>query len=71
MSDIPIVALVFFMASGITFVIAIFVLIKVIHCNRSSSKENEEKLTLLNEVMLIHTNEKIECQSQITGMKSE
>lgn len=71
MNDISIASLVLFIASGIFFAIAIVVFVKAFYSNQSSSEVNNERLTLLNDVMLVHTSEKIEYQSQITDMKSE
>lgn len=71
MSDISIASIVLFLASGIFFAIAIFVFVKAFLSNQSSSEVNNERLTILNEVMLIHTSEKIEYQSPITDMKGE
>lgn len=71
MSDISITSLALFIVSGIIFAIAIFVFVMAFQHNQSSSETNEERLTLLNEVMLVHTSENIEYQSQITDMKSE
>lgn len=71
MNDISIASLVLFIASGIFFAIAIVVFVKAFYSKQSSSEANNERLTLLNEVMLVHTSEKIEYQSQITDMKSK
>lgn len=60
MGEISNIAIGLFILSGILFVIALFVFIMAFQCNQNSSKTNEERLTLLDEVMLIHTRENIE-----------
>ena len=40
-------------------------------CVQSVSKTKEDRLILLDEVMLVHTDENIDCQSKTTDMKSE
>lgn len=52
-------------------VIAILVFIMAYCHKRSDDEEKEERLTLLNEAMLIHTSENIEQRPQITDMKSK
>ena len=71
MNDISIASIVLFLTSGLFFAIAILAFVKAFHSNKSSSEVNNERLILLNEVMLIHTSEKIEYQSPITDVKSE
>lgn len=60
MGEISNIAIGLFILSGILFVIALFVFIMAFQCNQNSSKTNEERLTLLDEVLLIHTRENIE-----------
>lgn len=60
MGEISNIAIGLFILSGILFVIALFVFIMAFQCNQNSSKTNEERLTLLDEVLLIHTKENIE-----------
>lgn len=55
MCNISIISVSLFITSGIIFAIAIFVFTMAISCKQSSSEINEEKLILLNEVMIIHT----------------
>lgn len=71
MNDISIASLVLFIASGILFTIAIVVFVKAFYSKQSSSETSNKRLTMLNEVILVHTNEKIEYQPQITDMRSE
>ena len=60
MGEISNIAIGLFILSGILFVIALFMFIMAFQCNQNSSKTNEEKLILLDEVMLTHTRENIE-----------
>lgn len=46
------------------FAIAIFVFGITICCVQSVSKTKEDRLILLDEVMLVHTDENIDCQSK-------
>lgn len=67
MSGLSIISLILFITSGIFFVFAIFVFGLGIYRMRVNYKVNTESLTILDEVMLIHTDEEI----PVVDMKSE
>ena len=71
MNEISDVSIILFVVSGIFFAIAIFVFGITICYVQSVSKTKEDRLILLDEVMLVHTDENIDCQSKTTDMKSE
>lgn len=71
MNEISDVSIILFVVSGIFFAIAIFVFGITICCVQSVSKTKEDRLILLDEVLLVHTDEDIDCQSQTADMKRE
>lgn len=71
MNEISDVSIILFVVSGIFFAIAIFVFGITIYCEQGVSKTKKDRLILLDEVLLVHTDEDIDCQSQTADMKRE
>ena len=71
MNEISYVSIILFVVSGILFAIAIFVFGITICCGQGISKTKGDRLILLDEVLLVHTDENIDWQLQTADMKNE
>lgn len=62
MNNLSTISLIFFITSGMSFAVAVFILSIGFVCKKSGCKRNKKKLTIVDEVILIHTNEKIDIE---------
>lgn len=55
------VSLILFIASGIFFVTAVLAIIVMISIKYSSRKSKKKELDIIDQIILVHTDEKIDC----------